>query len=71
MGATMLKLARAIFANPRSAECAHEKLVEAAIDKVVEGTNPRLVAVGGYRKKTRDPVERAIEYAQGLTQEPN
>jgi hypothetical protein len=65
----MLKLARAIFGNPRSAdERAHEQLIEAAIDKVVLGTDPRLVAVSGYRKKLRDPVERAIKYVRGLTQ---
>jgi len=65
----MLKLARAIFGNPRSGtERAHEQLVEAAIDKVVEGTDPRLVAVSGYREKLRAPVEQAIEYVRALTQ---
>ena len=65
----MLKLVRAIFGNPRSAsERAHDQLIDAAIDKVVEGTDPRLVAVSAYREKLRVPVERAVEYVQGLTQ---
>jgi hypothetical protein len=64
----MLKLARAIFGAPRSAsERAHDRLVQAAIEKVVNGTDPRFVAIGGYSKKLRDPVECSIDYVRGLT----
>jgi hypothetical protein len=64
----MLKLLRAIFGAPHSAsEREHDRLVQAAIDKVVEGTDPRFAAIGGYRKKLREPVERSIEYVRGMT----
>ncbi len=37
-------------------------MIQAAIERVVDGTDPRLRAVRHYRRKLRIPVERTIEY---------
>ena len=37
-------------------------MIQAAIERVVDGTDPRLRAVRHYRRKLRRPVERTIEY---------
>lgn len=64
----MLELARAIFGGGRSEdERAHDALVELATERAIQGTDPRLVAISGYKKQLREPVERAIEFVQGLT----
>jgi hypothetical protein len=37
-----------------------DELIEAAIDRVIEGTDRRLQALGSYRKQLREPVEKAV-----------
>jgi hypothetical protein len=37
-------------------------MIQAAIERVVDGTDPRLRAVRHYRRKLRAPVERTIDY---------
>ncbi len=37
-------------------------LIEAAIERVVDGTDPRLRAAPHYRRKLWEPVERAVDY---------
>lgn len=37
-------------------------LIETAIERVVDGTDPRLRAVPHYRRKLWEPVERAVDY---------
>jgi len=39
-----------------------ETLISAATDRVVEGTDKRLLAIGSYRKQLRDPVETALAH---------
>lgn len=41
-------------------------LIERAIERVIEGTDPRLRALSAYRKKLAPAVERAIDYAVEL-----
>ena len=41
-------------------------LIEAATDRVIEGTDSRLKALGGYRRQLREPVEKAAEYVIDL-----
>lgn len=43
-----------------------EALIQAAIERVVDGTDARLRAVGDYRKKLRDSVVHAMDYVVTL-----
>ncbi|MEE4379976.1 MAG: hypothetical protein V2J55_21010 [Candidatus Competibacteraceae bacterium] len=43
-----------------------EALIQAAIERVVDGTDPRLRAVGNYQRKLRDAVEYAVDYVDTL-----
>ncbi|MBK7541242.1 MAG: hypothetical protein IPI57_05380 [Candidatus Competibacteraceae bacterium] len=43
-------------------------LIRAAIERVVEGTDPRLRMASHYRKKLWEPVEHAIEYVIELAE---
>lgn len=47
----------------------HETAINLAIERVVDQVNPRLRALGGYRKQLFPVVERALEYAQELSQQ--
>jgi hypothetical protein len=47
----------------------HEQEVDAAIERIVDQVNPRLRAVGGYRKALFPVVERTLEYVRELTQQ--
>ena len=40
-----------------------------AIDDLVERTNPRLKAIGSYRRVLRPPMQRAHDYVSGLVQQ--
>lgn len=59
----MLQFLNALFA---SSEKLHsdidEALIAAATDRVVEGTDKRLLGIGSYRKQLRDPVETAVAH---------
>ena len=39
-----------------------DELIEAAIDRVIEGTDTRLKMLGGCRRQLRDPVEKAVAH---------
>jgi hypothetical protein len=39
-----------------------DELIEAAIDRVIEGTDKRLQARGSYRKQLLEPVEKAVSH---------
>jgi hypothetical protein len=62
----MFRLFHSIFAGDERPGRYPETLVTAAIERAVDGTDPRLRAVSGYRKKLRDPVIRAIDHVVGL-----
>jgi len=48
--------------KPELASQLDETVIQAAIEQVVDGTDPRFRAVRHYRRKLRTPVERAIKY---------
>ena len=59
----MLKLLQSIFSQePETSALYSEKLIEKAIERVVDGTDPRLRAVSGYRKFLRPAVIKAVDY---------
>ena len=46
-----------------------EALLEASIERVMEGTDRRLLALGSYRRQLRQPVEKAIVHVTNLIDE--
>jgi hypothetical protein len=63
----MLALFQSIFGSGRSDPSPHPtELIERAIERVVEGTDPRLRALSGYRKHLRDAARHAIDHVVGL-----
>lgn len=59
----VLRFLHSLFnAEPESASKFDKAMIQAAIERVVDGTDPRLRVVSHYRRKLRTPVERAIEY---------
>jgi hypothetical protein len=63
----MFKLFQSIFgAEDKSASAYPESLVEFAIERAVDGTDPRLRALGGYRKRLREPAIAAIDHVVRL-----
>lgn len=62
----MLKLFQSIFSGGEKREQYPESLIEAAIERAVDGTDPRLRAMPGYRKRLRAPVVHAIEHVVAL-----
>jgi hypothetical protein len=65
----MLKLFHSIFAGGERPGRYPESLVTAAIERAVDGTDPRLRAVSGYRRKLREPVVHAIDHVVGLVED--
>jgi len=49
-----------------SGDLLDKALLERAIERAVEGSDPRLRALPGYRKRLREPVERAALHIIGL-----
>ena len=45
-----------------------ESVIVAAIERVVDGTDPRLRLIGGYRRKLRKAVTRALAYTHRLVE---
>ena len=65
----MLKLFESIFGSQSGAKAARhfpEALVEMAIERAVDGTDPRMRALSGYRKRLRAPVIHAGEHVIAL-----
>lgn len=59
----VLRLLNSFFNVEReSTSRLNKAMIQAAIERVVDGTDPRLRAVRHYRRKLRAPVERTMEY---------
>jgi hypothetical protein len=62
----MLNFLQSIFSNAKPSDGPDERLITAAIERVIDGTDPRFRAAGGYRKVLRLPVTRAVEHVIAL-----
>lgn len=63
----MLQLFQSIFGPGRDGAAPYPaELIERAIERAVDGSDPRLRAVSGYRKKLRTAVIRAIDHVVAL-----
>lgn len=63
----MLHFLSSLFtASGRRGDTVDKALLERAIDRVVDGSDPRLRALPGYRKRLRAPVESAVTHVIGL-----
>jgi hypothetical protein len=63
----MLSLFKSIFGQtPKNLEGFESKKINLAIDQVVDGTDPRLRVVSGYRKRLRPAVFKAINTTMQL-----
>lgn len=63
----MFKLLQSIFEQaPEPSRGYDEELIERAVERVVDGTDPRLRAVSGYSKKLRPAVIKVIDYSMEL-----
>ena len=62
----MLKLFQSIFGGGEQQGRYPESLIEAAIERTVDGTDPRLRAVSGYKKHLRPSVIHAIDHVVAL-----
>jgi hypothetical protein len=61
-----MKLFRSIFGGREAVGHYPEFLIEMAIERTVDGTDPRLRLVPGYRKRLRAPVIHAIDHVVAL-----
>jgi hypothetical protein len=65
----MLELLSSFFARaPRPAGRFDESIMQNAIERAVDGTDPRLRAISGYAKRMRPAVEKAAEYVDDLVE---
>jgi len=62
----MLKLFQSFFGGEDKQGHYPESLIEAAIERAVDGTDSRLRLLPGYRKHLRDPVIHAIDHVVAL-----
>ena len=62
----MLKLFQSIFGGGEQRGRYPESLIEAAIERTVDGTDPRLRALFGYKKHLRPSVIHAIDHVVAL-----
>lgn len=63
----MLHFLSSLFQSPSEGTDALDKaLIEAAIERAIDGTDPRLRALGNYRKRLREPVECAVRHIIAL-----
>lgn len=62
----MLRLFQSLFGGDTTAGNYPESLVREAIERAVDGTDPWIRAVSGYKKKLRPAVLRAIDYVVAL-----
>ena len=61
-----MKLFQSIFGGREAVGHYPESLIEMAIERTVDGTDPRLRLVPGYRKRLRAPVIHAIDHVVAL-----
>jgi hypothetical protein len=61
-----MKLLKSIFGIGEARGRYPDLLVDRAIDRAVEGTDPRLALLPGHRKRLREPVIRAIDHVVAL-----
>ena len=61
-----MRLFQSIFGRADTIGRYPETLIEAAIERAVDGTDPRLRLVPGYRKRLRKPVVHAIDQVLAL-----
>jgi hypothetical protein len=61
-----VKLFQSIFGGREAIGRYPESLIEMAIERTVDGTDPRLRLVPGYRKRLREPVIHAIDHVVAL-----
>lgn len=61
-----MKLLHSIFRAKETGGRYPEALVDKAIDRAVEGTDPRVRLLPGYRRRLRAPVLEAIDHVVGL-----
>ncbi|KXB29244.1 hypothetical protein AT959_18615 [Dechloromonas denitrificans] len=61
-----MKLFQSIFGGNEQPGRYAESLIELAIERAVDGTDPRLRAVAGYRKRLREPIIHAIDHVVSL-----
>lgn len=64
-----MKLFQAIFGGNETAGGYPETLIDAAIERAVDGTDPRLRLLPGYRKQLRGPVIAAIDHVVPLVEQ--
>jgi hypothetical protein len=62
----MLQLFQSIFGSSREDAPYPDELIRRAIERAVDGTDPRLRALPGYRKKLRTAVIHAIDHVVAL-----
>lgn len=62
----MLNLFQSFFGGEKSQSHYPASLIEAAIERAVDGTDSRLRLLSGYRKRLRDPVIHAIDHVVAL-----
>jgi hypothetical protein len=62
----VLKIFHSIFGTDRNAAHYPEALVKAAIERAVDGTDPWLRGLSGYRHKLRPAVLQAIDHVVGM-----
>ena len=62
----MLRFFQSIFRRPVKHGAYPDSLVKAAIERAVDGTDPCIRAVSGYRKKLRPAVLHAIDHVVGM-----
>ena len=65
----MLRLFQSIFGSNTTVGNYPESLIKAAIERAVDGTDPWIRAVSGYKKKLRSAVVRAIDHVVALVDE--
>jgi hypothetical protein len=61
-----VKLFQSIFGGREAVGHYPESLIEMAIERSVDGTDPRLRLIPGYRKRLRAPVIRALDHVVAL-----
>lgn len=62
----MLQLFRSIFGSASDPSSRSDDLIDRAVERTVDGTDRRLRAVSGYRKKLRPAVTHAVDHVVAL-----